>query len=186
MRVAAVVLAAGGSARLGEPKQLLVAGSETLVERTVRVAREAGCEPVLVVAGAVALSALATVIANNEWQEGIGSSIRCAMRHMAAEQTAADAVLFLTCDQPLVDATLLRSLIAARETSGRSIIACSYADTLGIPALFDRSCFDELLRLPNASGAKAIITADPTRVETVPFPGGTIDIDTPADLRHLR
>jgi molybdenum cofactor cytidylyltransferase len=186
MRVAAVVLAAGGSTRLGQPKQLLVTGGETLVAHAVRVAREAGCEPVLVVSGAVALNTTATVVMNDNWQQGIGSSIGCGVRHIAAQQPPPDALLLLTCDQPRIDATLLRALIEAHAAAGKPIVASSYSDTLGIPALFDRSCWDELLRLPAESGAKPIITSDPARVAVVKFAGGAIDIDTPADLDHLR
>jgi molybdenum cofactor cytidylyltransferase len=186
MRVAAVILAAGGSTRLGQPKQLLVTGGETLVESAVRAAREAGCKPVLVVTGAVPLSTTGVAIANAEWEQGIGTSIRCGVQHIAAQQPTPDAVLLLTCDQPLVDAELLRTLITTRQATGKPIVASSYAGTLGIPALFDRSCWEELGRLPNESGAKPIITSDPTRVAGVPFVGGEIDIDTPADLARLR
>jgi molybdenum cofactor cytidylyltransferase len=186
MRVAAVVLAAGASTRLGQPKQLLVSGGETLVERAVRSAREAGCDRVLVVAGAVALTSSAEVVLNRHWQDGIGSSIRCGVRHVMAHQSAADALLLLTCDQPKIDAMLLRTLLQSWERSGQPIVASSYADAVGIPALFARPFWDELLRLPDDSGAKPVIAADAARVATVPFPGGELDIDTPADLERLR
>jgi molybdenum cofactor cytidylyltransferase len=72
-----------------------------------------------------------------------------------------------------------------RLTSGKPIIASAYAETIGIPALFDRSCFPDLLRLKGDSGAKGIILAQPHDVASFDFPSGEIDIDTPADYEKL-
>lgn len=191
--VAAIVLAAGGSTRLGQPKQLLRLGDESLICRVLRAARDGGCAPVVVVTGAeraevgAALDRSGTeIIENSEWKQGMGTSIRCGMQHLLQGENPPDAVVLLACDQPFVDATLIAALIAQANTSTLPIVASSYAETLGIPALFARTCFEELLRLPPAAGAKRIITAAPARVATVAFPQGAIDLDTPADLARLR
>ena len=187
--IAAVILAAGGSSRFGEPKQLLSFRGETLVRRAVRAATEALCDPVIVVVGQTSdairdelCATPAIVVENAQWQLGLGTSIRSGLRG-CAEST--EAVVLLACDQPLVDATIVAGLIAAREKTGKPIIASSYADTLGIPALFDRSCFDDLLALPDKAGAKVLIAARPNDIASIGFEDGAIDIDTPADFQRL-
>src|SRR5438067_1755850 len=189
-KIGAVVLAAGGSSRLGRPKQLLSFRGETLVRRAVRAATEAQCDPVIVVIGpdgeAIrdelrATSAL--LVENAEWQNGLGTSIRCGL-HQCADSI--DAIVLLACDQPLVNATVVAALIAAHEKTGKPIVASSYAETVGIPALFDRSCFEALLALPAAAGAKSLIAARPDDVASILFEGGAVDIDTPEDFERLR
>ena len=93
--------------------------------------------------------------------------------------------MLLTCDQPFVDAAVIAELIAVRAETGKPIVACRYANTLGIPALFDRSCFEALLALPDDSGAKALIASRPNEVATIKFEPGAIDIDTPEDFQRL-
>jgi molybdenum cofactor cytidylyltransferase len=185
----AVILAAGGSSRFGEPKQLLNFRGETLVRRAVRAAKEAHCTPIVVVVGksgnAIRNELRATpviVVENAEWQCGLGTSIRSGLRECAG---SIEAVVLLACDQPLVDATIVAGLVAAREKTGKAIIASSYADTLGVPALFDRSCFDDLLALPDNAGAKALIAARPNDIASIAFEDGAIDVDTPADFQRL-
>ena len=187
MRVAAIILAAGASSRLGKPKQLLELNGETLLRRAARSAFEAGCSPVVVVLGAEAeclrdeLTGLSvSVVVNGDWKEGISSSIRAGLAHVNAER-----ILLLSCDQPRVDGPALKRLVDLGLTSGKPIVASAYADTLGVPALFDRSLFGELLQLRGDEGAKRIILAQPERVARFAFPAAAIDIDTPADLRSL-
>ncbi|HMH11874.1 MAG TPA: nucleotidyltransferase family protein, partial [Edaphobacter sp.] len=105
MSVAAVVLAAGSSSRLGEPKQLVRLGGENLLERAVRVACEAGCAPVVVVLGAGAEMIRsqcsmgdARVLVNEGWEEGMASSIRLGMGILED----VEGVVLMTCDQPAV------------------------------------------------------------------------------------
>ncbi len=192
MKVAAVVLAAGGSTRFGKPKQFALFQGETFVRRIVRAAIEAGCVPVVVVTGedsaqvTLELSGLAVSIAvNPHWQSGLGSSVVVGIRHAINLAPDLDAALLLTCDQPFVTAAVITQLIQLRVTSGKPIIASAYAETLGIPALFDRSCFPDLLGLKEDSGAKKIILARPHDVVAFNFPAGKVDIDTPADYEKL-
>ena len=192
MRVAAVVLAAGGSARFRKPKQFAPFRGETFIRHIVAAAIEARCAPVLVVTGkdsariGLELSGLTVSIAvNPHWQSGLGSSIVVGIRHAMNLAPDIDAALLLTCDQPFVNAAVLMQMIQLRVTSGKPIIASAYAETLGIPALFDRSCFSDLLRLEGDSGAKKIILARPHDVVSFDFPAGAIDIDTAADYKKL-
>jgi molybdenum cofactor cytidylyltransferase len=128
----------------------------------------------------------ATIVPNAEWRSGLGTSIRCGLRHLLGSLPDLDAVVILACDQPFVEASTIAALMAAHERSGKPIVASSYANTLGIPAFFDRSCFDALLALPEQSGAKAIIESRPDDVASIEFEKGAIDIDTPADFERLR
>jgi molybdenum cofactor cytidylyltransferase len=96
-----------------------------------------------------------------------------------------EAVVLVACDQPFVDARTIAALLAEQATSGKAIVASSYANTLGIPALFGRSCFEALLALPDDSGAKALIESRPDDVAQIEFEQGAIDIDTPADFQRL-
>jgi molybdenum cofactor cytidylyltransferase len=192
MSVAAVVLAAGGSTRFGKPKQFALFEGETFVRRIVRAAIEAGCAPVVVVTGedsAQITSELTrftvTIAMNAGWSSGVGSSIRVGVQRAMDLEADLDASLLLSCDQPFVTAAVLAQLIQLRLTSGKPIVASAYATTLGIPALFDRSCFPDLLRLKEDSGAKKIILARPHDAVSFDFPAGETDIDTVADYKKL-
>jgi len=188
--IGAIVLAAGGSCRLGQPKQLLtLSDRETLVHSAVRSAREADCAKVCVVTGAAhdqvaaAVSDLHPTIARNpDWSRGIGTSIRVGVSQLSD----LSAIVLLTCDQPSLDAQIIRALISRHEETGPAIIASHYANTLGTPALFPRSYFPKLQSLPDKAGAKILIEMAIERVERVDFPAGAFDLDSPSDLRAWR
>ena len=95
------------------------------------------------------------------------------------------AILLLVCDQPAVRAPFIERLIATREATKKDIVASSYADTAGVPAIFNRSLFKELLAIGDESGAKSIILQNPGRVAQFAFPEGAIDIDTWEDWEEL-
>lgn len=176
MRTAAVVLAAGASTRFGSPKQLARLGGETLLERAVRVAREAGCSPVVVVLGASAaqiraecLLGDAHVVVNDDWATGMGGSIACGVRAL----DDVDGCVVMTCDMPAVTSAHLRLLMVSGE-----VAASAYAGRRGVPAHFPASRFDELLRLRGDKGAHELLRA----AKSLELPGGELDIDTPEDL----
>ena len=192
MSVAAVVLAAGGSARFRKPKQFVLFQGEAFINRIVAAAIEAGCAPVVVVAGedsAQITSELTrftvTIAMNPDWQRGLGSSIVVGIRHAMNLAPDLDAAVLLTCDQPFVNVAVLAQLMQLGLTTGKPIVASAYADTLGIPAFFDRSCFPDLLGLKEDRGAKKIILARLQDVASFDFPAGEIDIDTAADYEKL-
>jgi molybdenum cofactor cytidylyltransferase len=189
VKVAAIVLAAGGSTRLGKPKQLLEFQGQPLVRRITEAALAVGCSPVLVVVGrdseaiAAELQHLdVQLVPNDKWKEGIGSSIRAGVEALGDW----DALVLAASDQPHVDAEVIRQLIRAQEETGRPIVASAYSGTRGIPALFTQSYREQLLRLPNEKGAKAIVELHSAEVAQIDFPAGAIDIDTPADYRALQ
>jgi molybdenum cofactor cytidylyltransferase len=192
MSVAAVVLAAGGSIRFGKPKQLAIFQGEPLVRRIVTAAKDAGCAPVVVVVGASAaqiapvLAGLpVSIIEHPNWSNGLGSSIAVGVMHAASITPDLDAAILLACDQPFVNAVMLRQLIQMHLENKKPIVASAYAETLGVPALFDRSCFGDLLQLTGDSGAKGIILARRNDVTPFDFPAAAVDIDTAADYEKL-
>ncbi len=191
--VAAIILAAGASRRLGQAKQLLRQGNETLLGRTIRVVREAGVADIFVVLGAqrelISASVAfkdAVLVFNENWEKGIASSIHAGLRALDMHPGGLSAVLILSCDQPHLGAhhllTMLQTFTASPEPV---IVASSYADTLGVPAIFPRPVFPQLLALRGDKGARAILLDPPCPLSAVPFTGGEIDIDVPADLEHL-
>ncbi len=192
MKVAAIILAAGGSTRFDRAKQLAEYHGESLVRRALAAAHQAGCSPVVVVAGEDAGAIEAhlhglphVLIRNQQWRDGIGASIRAGVKHLLADEAQLEALVILACDQPRVDAQTLGCLVDLQRTTGKAIAACAYAGTVGVPALFDRSCFPALLALEGDHGAKALILARPNDLVTFEFPSGAIDIDTSADYERL-
>jgi molybdenum cofactor cytidylyltransferase len=188
----AVILAAGGSSRFGQPKQLLPFRGKTLVRNIISAACQAGCSPVVVVIGSRAekihpelAEADVIEVRNANWQHGIGSSIRSGVEALTDHAPNVEALVLLVCDQPAVNARVIQDLIAMRETTRKAIVASSYADTVGVPALFDRSLFQRLRSLGDEAGAKSIILQDPKRVAQFGFPEGAIDIDTCKDWEKL-
>lgn len=184
MSIAAVVLAAGASRRLGEPKQLVRLGGETLLEHAVRVAREAGCSPVIVVLGAeyvqvltgCSLGDVVTVI-NDNWMEGMGSSIRFgvhAVRNVASE---AEGVVVMTCDQPVVTVDHLQRLMTSR-----AVTASRYAGRNGVPVFFPKEHFDVLTTLSGDEGARELLP----NAGYEELMGGELDVDTAEDLERAR
>jgi molybdenum cofactor cytidylyltransferase len=185
------VLAAGGSSRLGRPKQLLLLEGEPLVRRAARAALEAGFAPVVVVVGAraaevrVALEGLPVeVVENAGWEEGLSSSVRLGVERLGTVGVRAAALL--GCDQPHLTAGHLARLEEARLASGALVSASEYAGARGAPAVFDAALFPELAALGGDRGARPVIARDPSRVVGVPFPGGEVDVDHPADWERVR
>ncbi|WP_347160059.1 nucleotidyltransferase family protein [Pontibacter chitinilyticus] len=186
-----ILLAAGASTRLGEPKQLLMYEGESLLQRAIRTARASACQPVVVVLGANAEALLPDVsdlhvVQNPEWEEGMASSIRSGVAALLALSPAVSGVVLMVCDQPFADSDLLEKLVAEKNLTGKGIIASAYSNTLGTPVLFTRPYFQTLLALRGKEGAKKLILTHAHDVATVPFPQGIIDVDTSEDYELLQ
>ena len=190
--IAIVILAAGISARMGSPKQLLSYKNKNLLRHTVDEALATGCETVFVVLGAN-LDLLrnelrdkpVSIIENKGWQEGMASSIRCALEKIAGTILRPDSIIFMVCDQPYVSSSLLLSLISKKQETNLPIVASSYENKSGTPALFHRSMFPALMELTGDKGARKLIADNPGKVATVLFPEGITDIDTKEDYEKL-
>jgi molybdenum cofactor cytidylyltransferase len=187
-KVAGLLLAAGGSSRLGRPKQLVEFEGKTLIRRAAEALIDAGCAPVIVVLGAEldgstkALDGLAAeIVVNEDWANGMGSSIACGMRAVESHTSKPDALLLSLCDQPHVNAAHLRKFIDTFATTRSDVISAYYDDVAGVPALFSSSLFPSLCSLKGEKGAREIIRNSPDAV-TIPLPEAAIDVDTDKDL----
>ena len=190
--VGAVILAAGSSSRMGQPKQLLRYAGETLLRRSALAALAAGCSPVVVVTGANAEQSRGELrgldvreVENFAWETGMGSSVRAGVGALLETHAETVAVVLLLCDQPFVSADVIAGLVAAHRATGSDVVASQYGGSFGVPALFSRQLFDELAHLEGRAGAKQVIKRHASSMHLVPFPGGEIDVDTPDDFARL-
>ena len=185
-----LLLAAGASTRLGQPKQLLQFQGQSLLERSIGTAMTAAVDERLLVLGAnanqiqdkVPLLGMEKLI-NPNWEEGMASSIRLGLNHLVQKRPSLDAVIIMLCDQPYVTPSLLNEFIAIYQETASPIVAAAYNDVLGVPALFAHGTFYKLLALQGDKGARAIIPDYQDFLQSVSFPKGTIDIDTPEDYQ---
>lgn len=190
MTIATIILAAGGSTRLGgQPKQLLVQHGQSLVRRIVDASLSLQAGPVIVVLGAneslirqeIIDLQLITVI-NPDWQNGLASSIRAGLSMLSDEPV--DTFLIVLTDQPYVTADLLQQVITTQQQTGRGIVACRYGESghLGVPALFDIRYKGEFLQLTGDVGARKIIQLYRNDCAEIAFPPAAIDLDTWEDV----
>jgi molybdenum cofactor cytidylyltransferase len=191
LKIGIIILAAGSSSRMGQSKQLLDIHGEPLLRRVVRVALEVDPDDVIVVLGANSEEHLKVIkdlpaksIYNSNWQRGMGSSIKVGLKHLLEISLTTNAVMILVCDQPLLTADHLKELMQ-RFTTLTPIVAMSYSNTVGVPAIFEKSLFTDLLNLPDDRGAKIVIEKNTSGLLTVPFPEGSMDLDTLADYHRF-
>jgi molybdenum cofactor cytidylyltransferase len=190
---AAVVLAAGSSSRMGRPKQLISIDDETLLQKTINAAVQAGAKRTVVVIGAnqeavreSASTADIEFIYNPEWENGMGSSLKCGMTLVIAQFPEAEAVLLMVCDQPLLEADHLKKMVDKFVATKAPIVASFYSGGNGVPVLFHQSLFHQLLTIPDEQGAKRIVEQNPALVKAVDFPNGAVDLDTPDDWKKFQ
>lgn len=188
-----IILAAGASTRMGTPKQLLPYRGRSFVCHITEVAIASVCQPIAVVLGANAerikpeVSELPVqIVENQQWAEGMSASIRVGIEALVAVNQNLEAVVIALCDQPFVSSQTLGQIVEAYRFTGQPIIASEYSGTLGVPVLFSRTLFSELIALKSTEGAKQLIIKHIHEVFSVPFPEGAIDIDTPKDYEQFQ
>lgn len=192
----AIVLAAGGSTRMGRPKQLLPFRGRPLLRHVVEQVLGAACAPVIVVLGsdaAACRTALAglpvTAIENPAWPTGMGSSVRAGIDALVAATAGRDedcaAALLLTCDQPFVSSPFLNRLIHRQIETRRPMVATSHDGVPGVPAVFAASLFERLRTLEGDRGARLLLREPGADLVMEAAPDVAIDLDTPADYAQL-
>ncbi len=189
MRISAIVLAAGGSSRLGSPKQLISYRGEKLITRTIVNAAEAGVDEVVVVLGSnaeaikreVPVDPDVHVVMNAYWESGLASSLAVGLRNVDRQS---DGVLVLVTDQPLVDALSLQDLVSRFDYRHR-VIASRYGTTIGVPAVFGKEFFRELSSIEGDRGAAHWLRKNIVRVTSVALDKAELDVDTPDDVKRL-
>jgi molybdenum cofactor cytidylyltransferase len=188
-KIAGIILAAGASSRMGQPKVLLEWQGETLIHRVARIASSAGLKPVSVVAGALeqqikqTLSDLETqLIPNPNWAAGQSTSVRAGIQALPADT---QAVLFLLGDQPFVTVELIQKLVETYQKT-RPVILAPFVNQKRInPVIFDRSAFPHLLELHGDAGARSLFIQFPPAVMPWNDDKAAFDIDTPEDYEKL-
>jgi len=184
-RFAIVILAAGGSTRLGRPKALVPYESATLIEHAAATALCSTANEILIVLGdaealirPVVARLPVCIISNPDWKEGIASSIRTGIGILRPN---VEGALIVLADQPKITAQHLNAL--ASRGAGGSIVASAYDGILGVPAYFPRSAFGDLLALQGDTGARRVIQAHGALA--VDCPEGAADVDVEADVLNL-
>lgn len=185
--VAAVVLAAGGSSRMGEPKQLLPVNGQPMVRRAVEAACDAGLAQVVVVVGASAPAVASALdglrvhlVYNDAWAEGMSTSLRAGLAALSPEVGAALVVL---ADQPGLSGDLLRQIVARYRASEAPIVVPYYHGQRGNPVLFHRRLFAELAQIEGDRGGRVLVDRYTDQVERIDMDDAAVvrDVDTRQD-----
>lgn len=188
-----LILAAGASRRLGEPKQLIKYEGTSLIRRIAGESIKAGIGNVTVVTGykadeiASEISDLnVDVFYNKDWEEGIGASIRNGLEYVLKKQPDTNAILITMVDQPFVNTQHLQKIANAYDPARPMIIASAYSGTFGVPVLVDNFYFEKLRGLKGDEGGKKIFVKYLKDIVEIPFIDGSIDIDLQEDLAKLK
>ena len=187
-----VILAAGGSSRLGSPKQLLNYNHQSLLKHIAHIALKLFNVVPVVVIGAdkelmiKELSNIKIEIVNNDdWVNGMSSSIKIGLAKIIEINPLIEACIFVVCDQPFISLQILQSLIVQYEQSKKGIVACEYEGIIGTPVLLNKKYFSTLNLLRLEEGAKKIVKENPNDLAIIKFINGEIDIDTKDDYKKL-
>jgi len=191
--ISIIILAAGSSSRLGQSKQLILVDGKTLLEKSVLAALNSGAEHVVVVLGAQATlhnkaieNLPVKIIINEEWKKGMGNSLKAGLNYVVTKYPETEAVIVMVCDQPFLTSEHLKKLITSFQKNPTEIVASSYNQIKGVPALFSRSMFSQLFQLEDIQGARKVIQFHKGSMQLAEFPKGEIDLDTPEDLSKLK
>lgn len=189
--VAAVVLAAGSSTRMGRNKLLLELGGETVVRRCARTAVESGVDRVMVVLGHEAervaselLGLSCESVVNPDHGEGVGTSLQLGVTRAGAE---AGAIVVVLADMPFVSAAMIRTLVERYRATGAPLVVSQYGDVRAPPILYDRALFAELLSIPGERCAKQVVRHHEQEAVIVDWPEEALrDIDVAEDYERAR
>ncbi|TDQ21848.1 nucleotidyltransferase family protein [Tenacibaculum caenipelagi] len=189
-KTAILILAAGSSSRMGTIKQLLPYQNTTLLEWAIEQAKKSNTKNVFCVLGAnretiekqISKKDI-EIIYNPNHQEGLSTSIVNGIKYLQAKEF--DSILIMLADQPHVTFEYLNKLFKISEENPSKIIASNYQDKIGVPAIFPKKYFNELLNLKGDQGAKVFLQKHPDIIIEANTPLNLIDIDTPDDYQHL-
>jgi molybdenum cofactor cytidylyltransferase len=194
--IAAVILAAGESSRMGRPKALLPFRGTSFIEAIVGALKQSKVGQIVVVLGHNAEEMRqriqhlpVTIVVNREYKRGQLSSLQAAIRHLAASPHTIEGMLVHLVDHPYLDPALVDRMIESFYAEHKLIVLPRYKTQRGHPVLFSASLFQKLLEAPLDQGAKAVVNAhraDTLELETDDA-GIAIDIDTPEEYRkHVK
>jgi molybdenum cofactor cytidylyltransferase len=191
-KVGVVILAAGSSSRLGQPKQLIEYKNKSLLQNIIDHSQVLSFKSKVLILGAHAEEIQKNintgefkVFINEEWKEGIASSIRKGVRCSLEITPDLEHILFVLSDQPFVTNELILELMDTHIHQGKTITGCRYNNTIGVPAIFSKHLFQELSLLEGDSGAKVLIKKYADQVADISFDHGSVDVDKPEDYTKL-
>lgn len=192
-KIGVIILAAGSSSRLGYPKQLVEFKGITLLQHSIDIAESLEFDARILVLGAredeinkkIDCRNFKVVI-NENWEEGMSTSIRKGLSEALKLEKELEHVLILLSDQPLVTREKVEELIRVQLNSNKPATFSEYAGEPGVPAIFSREIFSDLEKLKGDQGAKKLIYENDFQFETVKFENGNFDVDTTADVELLK
>lgn len=178
---------------MGTPKQLLPWAGGTLLGHAVTKAKEIANDTIMVVLGShseeinpTLANESVTVTVHNDWKKGLGTSIAWGVSQLVQRESQCDGILIMLADQPLITSDYLSSILSRFKPEEQFIIATTYSDQkLGVPALFDRCYFEELMQLTGDKGAKEIMQKQKDKLVLLHAEAMLADIDTLDDYRSL-
>lgn len=192
MSTAIIILAAGNSSRMGQPKQLLRFNGHTLLDNVINESLKTKFRPVVVVLGAYAAaikqaSANKDVVyaINKDWESGMSSSISFGLKTALNIDAEIENAIITVADQVHISSEILEELHRKQQLTKKNILAAAYSQTTGTPALFNKRYFGELLTLTGKNGAGRLIKQYIDDTATIPFELGKFDIDTETDYNNL-
>ena len=188
-----ILLAAGGSRRMGQPKQLLPFGASTLLRHAAETALATACHPVIVVIGREAARCQNELVGldvspviNPDWPQGIGTSIAAGVKSLNRLNSSSPGALLMLVDQPDVTSSFLGTIVARWLENKDFIVGTHYPEGGGVPALFPRRYFDELAGLNSDQGARRVIARKDSAALLISPPKQLLDVDTPESYAQIR
>lgn len=192
MNTGVIILAAGSSSRLGQPKQLLPYKGNTLLNRVIKEAFSFVGEAVTVVTGYNSQKIEDSIINknilichNSNWEEGMAGSISMGLRQLLLVYPELQNCIIAVCDQPYLEAGIFEALYTTKSEQGKGIVAAGYSGTVGTPALLTQPYFSALLSLSGQQGARYLIQHHTHDLAIYKFDKGSVDIDTIEDYNKL-
>lgn len=187
-----ILLAAGASTRMGEIKQLLPWKNSTLLDYSIEQLIQSNLDHLVVVLGANeevirenANLQDTDVVINTDWEKGMSTSIATGLGHLLKKMPNIQSVLVALSDQPLLDSKYYNKLIERSLDLDNKIVCSAYSDQFGVPAIFDREYFDNLLNLDGHGGARALIRGGEVKIATVRAGDLAVDLDTKESYNRI-
>ncbi len=192
MITGAIILAAGASSRMGQPKQLLDVHGKPLLQLAIDACTGTGLAPIAVIVGhnhpplqEVMKGKPVHVVVNDAWEKGMGSSIKTGLRYLLQQNPNLDNVIIAVCDQPYLDSKVITALVQEHARKLKPITASVYAGAPGVPVVFQKSYFKKLMLIGDDEGAKKLLRQNPSDVAVVEFAHGEVDLDTMDDYLNF-
>jgi molybdenum cofactor cytidylyltransferase len=192
-KIGVIVLAAGASRRLGFPKQLVEFKGKPLLQHSMDVAEslEFDCRILMLGSKAETIGKELkirnfTIVINEQWGLGMGTSISKGVSAALNVKSDLDHILILLSDQPFVTKEKIQELIRIQLENKKPATFSEYTGEVGVPAIFSKETFSDLMMLKKDQGAKKLILDEKISFETIKFEGGNFDVDTAKDVELLK